>query len=415
MHGGAGAWSHSYVGRQRILNRDLTVCAYEILYRGEAGSVEGKEFEGTRATAEVLLTALVDIGLERIAGESQAFVNFTRELLVGEEIFAVASPGRLVVEVLESIEPDEETVGALRRLSKMGFTIALDDFVYHHRFIPFLKLADIVKIDIQALDEVALRRHVEICKRYGVRLLAEKVETKDEFDLCRKLGFHLFQGYFLDRPELVTGRRLPAEKLRTVQLAARVLDPEATLEVVEQCVRQDITLSYRVLRLSNSVAQGRMEPVVDIAEAVSWLGLDRIRRWVGLMAIADRPDGAAPLMDEAVLRARMCETLGRNLGLNPNLMFTIGMFSVLEAMFGTPIDEVLSDLPVAEVVANALTGKPGDEGRILRSVIAHCRAEWSAVDAIGIDPPIMNECWLEALDWAARMLRGTRAAEILPA
>ena len=231
-----------FLGRQTIFTREVGVYAYELLFRSGRANDAGFT-DGDRATSEVTLSAFTDIGLERVVRHHQAFINVTREFLLNERSLPLP-PERVVLEILEDVEVDEELVKAVMDLSSQGFRIALDDFVYDDRWQPLLEVADIIKVDVRALGTRVVEEHARILQPYGHKLLAEKVETQEEFDTLAAMGFDYFQGYFLSRPQVMSGKRLSASKLPVLQLLAVLQDANIDVKYVEKLVSQDVSLSY---------------------------------------------------------------------------------------------------------------------------------------------------------------------------
>jgi EAL and modified HD-GYP domain-containing signal transduction protein len=213
-----------FVGRQPIYTRKLDVCAYELLFRSNETN-RAQVVNGNQATSQVILNTFMEIGLDTIVGQKRAFINLTRDFLL-QEYSAVFPAKRVVLEVLEDVPVDAALIAAVRRLSAQGYTIALDDFVYHERLRPLVEVADIIKVDVLALDRKTLSEHSTLLRQYNVQLLAEKVETQDAFKFCKALGFDYFQGYFFCKPEIIKGHRVPANRLATLQLLARLRDPD---------------------------------------------------------------------------------------------------------------------------------------------------------------------------------------------
>ena len=229
--------SSVFLGRQPICNSNVETIGYELLFRH--ADVDRAMFEdGDRATADVLVNTLVEIGLEKIVGPHRAFINFTRNFLLGP--FCELLPAdRVVLELLENIRVDDQLLNRLRALSSKGFMIALDDFEYREDLDGLCQLADIIKLDLLKLDRKALEQHVNALRRFNTKLLAEKVETYESFDFCRNLGFEYFQGFFFCQPKIVTGKQIPANRIATLRLVAKLQDPEITLEELEEIVSQE--------------------------------------------------------------------------------------------------------------------------------------------------------------------------------
>jgi EAL and modified HD-GYP domain-containing signal transduction protein len=282
------------------------------------------------ATARVLLTTYLDIGLEHVVGSHLAFLNIPKQFLL--EHYCEALPkNRVVLEILENVEPTPQVLDALHSLAQQGYTIALDDFVYDDRLQPFLEIADIVKIDVLGKSEEQLQREVSQLRDFRVRLLAEKVEAPEVYETCKKLGFYYFQGYFFFRPDIVRGREIPANRVALLELMGKIQDPHISFKGLVEHVRNDLSLSYKVLRYVNSAYVGLPNRVDSIDHAARMVGIDRIRNWATLIIMASGQTQTAEILVMALVRAKMCERLGQQLGAKaPEKYFTMGLLSVLE-------------------------------------------------------------------------------------
>lgn len=388
-----------FVGRQPIFDRALDVVAYELLFRSSDANWADIT-DGEYATSQVVHDAFMEIGLESLVGSKRAFINLTRDFIL-QDYTAVFPTDRVVLEVLEDIVVDAELIEAVRALSRQGYTIALDDFVYREQFRPLVEVADIIKVDVLALDRLALRQNVSSLSQYDVKLLAEKVETRDELAYCRELGFDYFQGYFLCEPDIVTGQRSPANRLAVLRLLARLQDVDTTMEQLETIIRQDVSLSFKLLRLVN--ADPSLPHQIDsIHQALVHLGPKFMTAWGSLIMLADIGDKPHELMVTAMIRGKMCELLADAQQLpDRERFFTVGLFSVLDAMLDSPMADIVASLPLTEDVARALLTYEGVLGYTLRSVLAYERGHWALVRELGLDRWVLGEVYLQALVWAS--------------
>jgi len=290
---------------------------------------------------------------------------------------------RFVLEVLENIEPDAEFVAALRRLAEAGYHIALDDFVYSDRLRSLVELAETVKLDVRALDRRQLAAHVAILRDLGVRqLLAEKVETAEEFEYCQRLGFDLYQGYFLFKPRIVRATTISTSRVAALQLLARLQQIDVSVNDLVTLVSQDVSLSLKILQYVNCSAMGVRQKVVSIRQAIVMLGLGRLRTLAGLIMLSNLSTGPRTVMTTALVRATMCESLGRLLHSNDiGSFYIVGLFSMLDVMLDQPLEAVLKSLPLSDDVKAAIVGRIGLQGSVLRRVMAFERPEFVDVQA----------------------------------
>ncbi|HET9732176.1 MAG TPA: EAL domain-containing protein [Acidimicrobiales bacterium] len=392
--------SQVMVGRQPIFDGKLDVYGYELLFRSPQSGNRGAEV----MTADVLVRAGLDIGLDNVVGRRMAFVNAPRAFLVGAQDVPLP-PERTVIEVLEDVAHDEEVLEGCRSLVKVGYTLALDDYVWAEGDEPLLELASIVKLDVLALGPERLAEEAARCRPFGVRLVAEKVETPEQFEACKALGFELYQGYLLSRPEIVERRGLDPNRLTCLQLIDKLCDPDMSAAEVQRIVEADAGLSYRFLQAAGSGAgRGLRRPVSSIREGVVLLGQRRLRSWVILMLLADAHDGSTEQINIAMTRARMTELLAEAAA--PKLRdpaFTVGLVSALDLLLGTPLPEIVEQLGLTDELASALLDHSGSLGSILDDVLTWERGDPELELHSGVDYSLMEKTYLEALAWGTEV------------
>ncbi len=387
------------MGRQPILGPSLKTVGYEILYRNCEIDHASFQDEGI-ATATVLLNTYLDIGLEHVVGSHLAFLNIPRQFLL--EHFCEALPkDRVVLEVLENVEPTPEVITTLQTLSQKGYTIALDDFEYGDRFKPFLEIADIVKIDVLGKSDRQLEYTARQLRNYPGRLLAEKVESRSMYQTCKDLGFFYFQGFFFYRPDIIRGREIPANRVALLELLGKIQDPQVTLKQLVEHIRNDLSLSYKILRYVNSAYVGLPQQVNSIDHAACLVGIDRIRTWSTLIVMASGKGQAVEILVIALIRAKMCERIGALLGHEATeKFFTLGLLSVLEALYESPMESIVDKLPLHPDILEALIHGTGEMGLILSCVKAYEQGEWMELKNLQLDPATIRDTYLESIDWA---------------
>jgi len=388
-----------FVGRQPILGPNLKTIGYELLYRN--CDVDSANFsdEGI-ATAQVLLNTYLDIGLEHVVGSHLAFLNIPKQFLLENHCEALPKH-RVVLEILENVEPSPEVLEAITSLSQQGYTIALDDFVFHDRFRPLLELADIVKIDVLGKSDSQLQLEVRQLRDYRVRLLAEKVESRDVYDTCKQIGFFYFQGFFFYRPDIVRGRQIPGNRAALLELLGNIQDPEISLKHLVEFIRNDLSLSYKILRYVNSGAVGLPRRMECIEQAACMVGIDRIRTWATLIIMGTGENQPMEMLVIALVRAKMCEQLGQNLSTDsPEKYFTMGLLSVLDALFAASMEDIIKKLPLPDDILEALTSGTGPMGTVLNCVKAYEQGEWLELKHLHLPPATIRDFYVEAIDWA---------------
>lgn len=388
------------VGRQPVFDKDRRVFAYELLFRSPDQTTAGIK-DPDAATAQVLVNTLADIGLDRIAGPEPLFVNCTRYFLEHEPIL---DPQQWILEVLEDIEVDNALLEGIARCRKLGYRIALDDFEYRPALSPLVELADFVKVDVLAQPMAAVEAQVEQLSKFPVRLLAEKVESEEQLLRCESLGFELFQGYFLRKPESVPGKRAPLNRLNTLCLLAQCQDPRASVQQIAQVVAADVTLSYRLLQLANSALFSRRSQIESIDRAVAMMGTDMVFRWATLLAMTGFDDCPESYLELALQRARMCELVAAKLQRQePVSFYTAGLLSLLDSMLRRPMTEIVDPLPLSESIRGALQEpRTGEVGPVLAAVLAWEEGLLSTGGVIDTDG--MQDAFWEATRYARTML-----------
>ncbi len=386
-----------YIGRQPIYDRQLEVFAYELLFRCPGAPLPG----GDAMTAQIILNSVMDLGLDAVAGDRTVFINLTSGFLDGSYPLPF-TPHQVALEILEDVEPTPAVLNHLRELVRSGYTVALDDFQFRPGIEALLPFAKLVKLDVLALDEHELRDHIERLRPFGVKLVAEKLESHDEFELCRELGFDYFQGYFLAKPHVMEARRAGSNRLVVLQLLARLQDPSAEFSDLETIIVRDVALAYRLLRYTNSAAFALQREVASVRDALLLLGTETIRNWASLILLSRVNDKPRDLLNTALIRARMCEQLARLTGQRePQQYFTAGLLSVLDALMDQPMERVINTLPLVHDIKRALVEQRGPIGEALSRVLHYERADWDKLDGGGLEPSIYTRSFIEAVRWVA--------------
>ncbi len=393
-----------FLGRQPIYDRSMDVCAYELLYRrNNANSAD--VIDGSLATTQVVYDAFIEIGLDHLVGPHLAFINMTTELICGEHTLPFSTE-QVVLEVLEDVPVDDpDVLRCLRSLSNHGYTIALDDFIYREAADSLISIADIIKLDVLSMDRTDIAAHVRQLKSRNVRLLAEKVETKEDFKYCHDLGFDYFQGYFLSKPEVLQGRRVPTNQLGLMQLFALLQDHNLDVDKLEKVILNDVTLSYKLLRYINSAYFSLPRKIESIRQAVVYIGFRALKKWATLMGLLKSNDRPSELLVTAMARARMCELLGAALGRSDtDTYFTVGLFSTLEALLEAPLEEILKSLPLSTELYQALVAQEGEAGKALGCTLAYERGDWDHASLAGLTPSQITRSYLDSIAWADEMI-----------
>lgn len=343
-----------YIGRQPIFNAKLEMHAYELLFRNCEHSNHAPMLPGDTATAQVMLNAFGDMNLKDIASDHKVFINFTEGLLLRENLPFFPSR-QVVIEVLEDVKVSPALLRSLTELRSKGFTIALDDYVFNPSLEQLESYADIIKVDILDVGEDLLAQHAQRLKEKGVHLLAEKVETREQFEFCRNIGFDYFQGYFFAKPVIIKGQRLPTNKLTVLELLSSVYDPNTDMTKLSSIIAKDVSLSQKLLKfLAENISS--KHPINSVHDGVMRFGLDRLQSWASMLALAGVDDKPIELFRMSLTRAKFCELVGERIGdHSKNLYFTVGLFSLLDAVMDVELTELLSRLKLDPIIVAALT------------------------------------------------------------
>lgn len=397
------------MARQPIFDRQVQVYAYELLFRGGPDGGFG-EPDPDKATARVIVDSLLTLGLPEVTGNHLAFINLTREFLV-QDLATLLPPDQVVIEVLETVTPDREVIAACRRLKEAGFRLALDDFIPNPDLDPLVALADIIKVDLLSMDRPEWRQLARRYKSHGIQMLAEKVETQQDFQEAGEAGYSLFQGYFFAKPAMVKARGVPESQFSCFQLLAEAALPDPDHVVLDRVIRGDVSLSYKLLRYINSPHFGLRRPVTSIRDSLSRLGDREVRHWAALVALAATgSDKPSALVQEAATRARFCELLAMA-ARRPRAseaMFLVGLFSLMDALLDRPLSDILQEISLPDEVKGALLDAPGDLATILACAVAYMRGEWEQFSAratsLGVVEDEVPSLHRQALAWTREAL-----------
>ncbi|WP_052501375.1 EAL and HDOD domain-containing protein [Thiomicrospira microaerophila] len=394
-----------YIGRQPIFKQDLSLYAYELLFRTNHESNYANMVSGDSASAQVMLHAFGDIGLKDIAGNNKVFINFTEGLLLRENQ-PFFPPNQIVIEVLEDVEVTPPLLRAIKELRKLGYTIALDDYVFNPQLEQLEAYADLIKVDILEVGPKKLAEHTKRLKAKGVRLLAEKVELREQYEFCKKIGFDYFQGYFFARPKIIKGQRLPSNKLTIIQLLASVYDPDIDMRHLSEIISRDVSLSQKLLKFLAENVNSTV-PINSIHDGVVRFGLTRLQSWTSMLALSGLDDKPIELFRMALTRAKFCEIVGVKIGdFKADIYFTVGLFSTLDAVMDTPLTALLNQLKLDPQIANALIGdQPNNLKFTLEAVKGFERGKTDFRLPDSLCPTELSHSYLEAMQFAQEVFK----------
>lgn len=399
-----------YLARQPIFTKDVKIHAYELLFR-ESMTNLFPDIDGDHATSRVLTSTFFTSGLGQITGGKRAFVNFTPHL-IRRRIPLLFPYLTTTVEVLETVEPDPDIIACLDELTAKGYSIALDDFAYQPRFEPLIQMADIIKIDFRAGTKDVIKDYVRQIEPHGIKLLAEKVETNEEFQAAITMGFTYFQGYFFSRPQVMVQKDIPSLKMNLIQIMSEANSENYQVPEMKKLIERDVGISYKLLRYMNSPYFRRMNEISSIRHAIVMLGENGLRQFLSVIILAelssDKPD---EIIKTSIIRAKVCESLAL-LGtrkLDSSELFTLGLFSLIDAILDTDMDNIMKKLPLTEEIKSALLGKEGMLSDYLCLAVCYEKGDWDLAlqlaSRYGIPEEALPVCYLEAIGWADALFK----------
>jgi EAL and modified HD-GYP domain-containing signal transduction protein len=398
-----------FLARQPILGRDQKLVAFELLFRAAPEHEDAQLTDYAAATATVISHAS-QLGMEQVVGEQLAFVNVD-EVVLKSDFVRFLPPDRVILEILETVQPNDEVLARVRELKGLGFKFALDDVIGHSEQVSkLIDLVDVIKVDLKGVTREELTSLANSLRDAPQKLLAEKVETVEEFRLCLELGFEYFQGYYFARPAILSGKKISPSELVVLRLL-ELIGSNADSAAIEAAVKRDALLSMNLLRLVNSRAAGPDRHIESVSQALNQLGRSQLQRWLQIL-LYSTPDGQvelnSPLLQMATTRGRLLELM--SLALRPGdvasaeAAFTIGMMSLMDALLSIPLAGILARVDVSQEVKGALLDHAGDYGAML-SVAEELegkqcgRSLARALDRLGLSVKQIREIELAAFDW----------------
>jgi EAL and modified HD-GYP domain-containing signal transduction protein len=356
--------------------------------------------QDTYATSTVLVNAFTEFGIHEVAAGRLCFINLTRDFLVGD-LALPFGPEQVVLEVLETVEIDDQVIAGITALTEAGYRIALDDFVWGSGHERLFGLASYVKLDLLDGDLSRLDEVVAACREHpGIELVAERLETAEQLALADRYGMELRQGYLLSRPQVLTVASLSPSRLRRLELVAALSSADPNLQRIVEIIASDPPLSLRVLRASNSVAAGHANRVSSVRQAVVMVGMPSIRQWALLMVLDDLGEGTEEQMLGVLTRARLCENIATWFGAPQDAAFMAGVITGVGQLLNVSPEGMAEQFPLAPALVAALTEGSGRLGRVLRAVDAYENGEFGSFDLAGH--------YMDAVRWSTRALDASR-------
>lgn len=395
-----------FIARQPIFDRSMNVYGYELLYRANEQSTAFGQASALTSTATVL-GGLFEIGLKQIVGDKRAFINFDYEFLMSDAILLI-HPQTLIIEVLETVQVDDALIHRILELRKLGYKIALDDFAENISDYSIVPMSDIIKYDLMVTPSHTIKKDVEYAKRKGKFLLAEKIETIDDFLLAKEMGFLLFQGYFFSKPKIVAGLKTKNTVSSVYQrLISELREEEPSYQKLADIISMDVNMAYRVMKVSGQKAKDKK----TIRDALTRMGLKELERWISVLMLQElSKDKPQELVKVSLIRSKFGELIAAN-SIYAKRKYEISLmclFSVLDAMLDLPMEEALEGISLSEDVKKLLIKQEGDLITIYQIIHCYesgeCKDLKEALASIKLDPEKLFQSYLEAIKWSDEVL-----------
>ncbi|MCG8432620.1 MAG: HDOD domain-containing protein [Gammaproteobacteria bacterium] len=395
-----------FIGRQPICNTDLSVYAYELLFSGGKSDHDIQDAAGYQITSQVILNIFAEFGLEKLVGNRSVALNITESFLRYIDALPVTSQ-KLILSLPASMEINETYLTLLKQYSKRGIRLALDKFAYEDRIKPLLKLFDIVEINVRSVSDELLCKQINKLRKFKVRLLAKNVDSMEDYERLKQYDFKYFQGYFLNQPSVFKGTALSSNRLSVMRLIAKLNDPTSEAKDIANLVSEDITLSYKLLKIINSAAMGLPKQIDSIHQATLVMGRDNLASWASLIALSSINTGPVEILRIALTRAKACEHLARKTKFSEEAesFFTVGMFSALDILMQCPLEELIAPLPLNSEVTNAILRHGGDRGAALKCVLAYEEAKFEHAVFEGLENKEIIDANLRANEWVDDVIK----------
>lgn len=402
----------SYVARQAIYNIEKRVFAYELLFRnGDSNCFP--DVSPDEATSSMIANSHLTVGIEDITFNKPAFINFHKDTLL-YRFPSTLDPSSVVIEIVETVEVNDELVKACQHVRDLGYQLALDDYDFSPRWDAFIPFIDYIKVEVEELEKqgsAAVTKIQELSK-YGIKVIAEKVETHEQFERFKAIGVKLFQGYFLARPEMIRHRDVNAALHSVTELVALSNSSNFDAKEVAKVIEKDVGLAYKLMRFINNPLINKRQKIESLQHAINYMGHIEIKKFIALLALANmRGEKPSELLIQSLVRARFCSLISLELELpeNPPTSFLLGLFSMLDALLDRDMKSLVDKLPVGEELSDALCRKNVDStmGLQMRVCFAFEEANWDEIDYVALQFDISSErlytLYYEAMHWAQNM------------
>ncbi|MED4056660.1 EAL domain-containing protein [Niallia taxi] len=404
-----------FVARQPLFNRMEEVYGYELLYRNNEVNMF-PNIDGDHATADVIINSFLNIGIEKLSDGKPCFINFTENLLdLGLPTYF--QPRDIVIEILETVEPSRKIIDICKELKSLGYRVALDDYIFDNSnpyAYELLLASDIIKVDFMNTNEEERLEIEALAKQLGKEMVAEKLETREEYEKARNSGYHYFQGYFFSKPAIMSTHDVPAYIHTYYGISKHIRSTDPDIDMITNLIEQDISLSYKLLKLINTLGFGLKHKVTSIRQAIVLIGLMELQKWLYVLAVRERDwnNGISyEVMSNCLIRARMCESVANLIPDKTNTSghFLTGMFSLMDTILNLDMQDILTQVPLDGAIMDALSGKNNTQRDVLDLVLAVEKADWVLISKgcrkLNIEEKELFKVYAESLNWAKNLMK----------
>jgi len=392
-----------FVGRQPIYTRDLEVYAYELMPHS-ATENNASSLEADKATSQVIINTFIEIGIDKLVGKNLAFITLTEHFLLSDYELPLPTE-RVILKIPSYVNVTDELIAGVKRLTDAGFNIALDNYLQHHALQPLASMASMIDINIKSLSVDEIRAHLQVLKKLHPIILADHVKDHAAYDICRSVDVDYIQGYFLNRPRIVSGESLDSNQMSIINLLSTLHNPDTDTDTVVDIISKDVALSYKILQLMNSAFFTRTTKIESIQHATVMLGRKQLCTWASMMALSGMDNKPLEQVRISMIRARSCELLAERANLKPaDSFFTVGMFSSLDLLMDRSLEELITPLPLADNVVAALLNREGEFGEALNCTLAQEEGDWVNIRFADLSVDDLSDINIKAINWAEDVL-----------
>lgn len=410
-----------FVARQPIFNDKEETIAYELLYRHNHDNYFNTVIDGDKATVEVIVNTFINIGIESLSYSKPCFINFTENLLL-RDVPSYFLPENIVVEILESVTLSKDIVQYTQTLKEKGYKIALDDFKLEKQsYNNILPYVDIIKVDFLHTKREMRRKIEDMARHHSIQLLAEKVESRAEYEEAKKAGYTYFQGYFFCKPTVLSSHEVPTYLQSYIKIMELLSVEEPNIHELAEYIKQDLSLSHKLLKIASARTLLPRQKMKSIRQAIMFIGFKELKKWVYILAIREKKQWTIHHNEElfklCLARGELCELIAEKYQMHHIRLsaFITGMFSLIDTLLGIPMERILAELPLDDEICAALQGEKNELSQLLSVVIAMERADWEEVTELSrilnIDEQDLPALYRKAYGWAEEIFITTKNNE----